>query len=332
MGISGAAAAAISLIVTSMTGLFLIPYLRKLKFGQTIIDVGPTWHQNKQGTPTMGGIMFIVGILIAAVIGSIMAGGQLSSQVAPTMIVRFIIGIIAACAFGFVGFVDDYIKVVKKRNLGLRARQKIVMQILIAAFYLISLYFSGDTGTSVIIPYIGQLNLGLFYYPVMMVFIIGFVNAVNLTDGLDGLSGSVTFAAALGFIVISGLLGLWLNAVLACSVAGGMIGYLIYNFYPAKVFMGDTGSMFLGGIVVALSFGTGIPFILFLTGIIYFLEAMSVLLQVGYYKLTHKRIFKMSPIHHHFEMSGHKETKIVLWFTAVTLLGSLLAVLSLILI
>lgn len=328
MGMSGAAAAAISLVVTSILGVWLIPFLRKLKFGQTIIDVGPTWHQSKQGTPTMGGIMFIVGITAGIIAGIALFGQQTNSPLTPMIFRRLISGYIMALAYGFIGFVDDYIKVVKKRNLGLTAKQKIVMQVLIAGCYLFSLYLLGDTSTSVIIPFIGQMNLGVFYYLFMMVFIVGFVNAVNLTDGIDGLSGSVTFTAALGLIVVSGIFGMWYNALFSAALAGGMIGYLIFNFYPAKVFMGDTGSMFIGGLVVALSFGAGIPLILFLVGIIYFIEAMSVVLQVASFKLTGKRIFKMSPIHHHFEMCGFKETKIVALFSFVTLIGCILAVIA----
>ena len=328
MGMSGAAAAAISLVITAIMGVWLIPFLRKLKFGQTIIDIGPTWHQSKQGTPTMGGIMFIIGITAGIIAGIALFGQQTNSPLTPMIFRRVVSGFVMALAYGFIGFVDDYIKVVKKRNLGLTAKQKIVMQVLIAGCYLFSLYLLGDTSTSIIIPFLGQMNLGVFYYPFMMIFIVGFVNAVNLTDGIDGLSGSVTFTAALGFIVVSGIFGMWHNALVSAALAGGMIGYLIFNFYPAKVFMGDTGSMFLGGLVVALAFGTGMPLVLFLTGIIYFVEAMSVVLQVASFKLTGKRIFKMSPIHHHFEMSGFKETKIVMLFSFVTLIGCILAVIA----
>ena len=315
--------------ITSLMGFWLIPLLRKVKYGQTILDIGPVWHKNKQGTPTMGGFLFIAGVLVAVTIGYLvyMSVGGGESEISPIFGARLFAGMVMAMAFAFLGFVDDYIKVVKKRNLGLTAGQKMVMQILIAAIYLVILYLAGDTSTVLRIPFIGSLDLGLFYYPVaLFILIVGTVNAVNLTDGFDGLAGSVTFVAALGFMIIAALLSIYEMQLLAVAVAGAMLGFLVWNFHPAKVFMGDTGSMFLGGLVVAMGFGLGLPFLIAMIGIIYLIETLSVMLQVASFKLTGKRIFKMSPIHHHFEMSGWGEVKIVSVFSLITAVGCALAV------
>ncbi len=315
--------------ITSLMGFWLIPLLRKVKYGQTILDIGPVWHKNKQGTPTMGGFLFIAGVLVAVTIGYLvyMSVGGGESEISPIFGARLFAGVVMAMAFAFLGFVDDYIKVVKKRNLGLTAGQKMVMQILIAAIYLVILYLAGDTSTVLRIPFIGSLDLGLFYYPVaLFILIVGTVNAVNLTDGVDGLAGSVTFVAALGFMIIAALLSIYEMQLLAVAVAGAMLGFLVWNFHPAKVFMGDTGSMFLGGLVVAMGFGLGLPFLIAMIGIIYLIETLSVMLQVASFKLTGKRIFKMSPIHHHFEMSGWGEVKIVSVFSLITAVGCALAV------
>ncbi len=227
------------------------------------------------------------------------------------------------------GFLDDDIKVIKKQNLGLTARQKYLMQLIIAVFYLVTLYLAGDRPTVVVLPFLGQFELGFLYYPLAVIIITGFVNAVNLTDGIDGLASSVTFVYALVMLVISGILRFEQAGLVSCALAGGTLGFLVWNFYPAKVFMGDTGSLFLGGLVVALAFEVGLPLLLVFTGVIYWCEAFSVILQVSYFKATGgKRIFKMSPIHHHFEMSGWSEVKIVTVFSLVTAVGGLLAIWS----
>jgi phospho-N-acetylmuramoyl-pentapeptide-transferase len=323
-------AAVVGFIITALSGFFFIPFLKKLKYGQTILEIGPRWHKNKEGTPTMGGLMFILGIvlaLICAFVTAIISGGI--KEVYSTDNIRLFAGVIMALLFGAIGFVDDYIKVVKKRNLGLTAKQKMAAQILIAVCYLVTLYLGGDKSTELYIPFIGSLDLGIFYYPFSVFVIVGFVNAVNLTDGIDGLAASVTFMASLGFMAISILLRASSMNMLAAALAGGCVGFLMFNFHPAKVFMGDTGSMFLGGLVVALAFGLRQPPLLVFCGIIYLIETGSVMLQVTYFKLTHgKRIFKMSPIHHHYEMSGWSEVKIVIVFSIVTLIGCAVAVLS----
>lgn len=323
--------ALVAFTVTSVLGIWFIPFLHKVKYGQTINEVGPTWHKNKQGTPTMGGVLFIIGILVAVTTGYIVYSFQSETifeyRVEMNM-VRLMAGLVMALLFGFMGFIDDYIKVVRKRNLGLTAMQKIVMQVLISSAYLATMYIKGDTSTVLILPFFGQLDLGILYYPVMLLFIIFMVNAVNLTDGIDGLCGSVTFVASSAFMIIAAMLACNEVSILATATAGAMIGYLVWNFYPAKVFMGDTGSMFLGGLMIALAFGVGMPALLVLVGIVYICEAGSVVLQVASFKLTGKRIFKMSPIHHHFEMSGYSEIKIVALFSLVTAVGCILAVMA----
>ena len=319
---------ALSLGATAILGIWLIPYLRKLKYGQTILDIGPNWHKNKQGTPTMGGLMFIVGILcaVAATFSAVVIKyPELMTGYQKILNSRLFSGLLMALGFSLIGFADDFVKVAKKQNLGLTARQKLVMQFLVAGLYLWSLVAAGDASTTLIIPFFGQWNAGFSYYPLCAVGIVYIVNSVNLTDGLDGLAASVTFMASVGFLMVASVLGFFQISLLAAAVAGGCIGFLIYNFYPAKIFMGDTGSMFLGGCIVAMAFGVGLPLILAFTGIIYICESMSVVLQVISFKSTGKRIFKMSPIHHHFEMSGYSEVQIVVTFSFITLCGSLLA-------
>ena len=330
-------AAVLAFAITGIIGKWFIPYLRKIKYGQNIIEeYGPTWHKSKQGTPTMGGFMFIIGSTAAVLVGFVIYAlcytpefPELETQ----MLVRVAITVLMALGFGFLGFVDDYIKVVKKRNMGLTSKQKFVMQLVIGTLYLAGMYITekiyGDVNTTMQIPFINyDLDLGLFYYPFALFIIVGFVNAVNLTDGLDGLASSVTFVAAVGTMSIAGILSRTDASILSSALAGGTLGFLLWNFYPAKVFMGDTGSMFLGGMMVGICFIINKPLLLILVGIIYLVETLSVMMQVTSYKLTKKRIFKMTPIHHHFEMSGYSEIKIVFLFSLVTVVGVALAVLS----
>ena len=314
-------------VITALSGKFIIPFLRKLKFGQTILEDGPTWHKAKQGTPTMGGMMFILGIVVAVVVGMVTMNLNGSSTGSLNQL-NLIAGIIMATAFGALGFADDYVKVVKKQNLGLTAKQKMAGQLLISIVYLAVLYFGGATSTILQIPFLGQLDIGFLYYPLMVFIIVGTVNAVNLTDGVDGLCSSVTFVAAIGMMVVATILGVAEMNLLAGALAGGCLGFLCWNFHPAKVFMGDTGSLFLGGVVCALAFGVRFPVLLLFVGIIYIVETMSVILQVISFQSTGKRIFKMSPIHHHYEMSGWSEEKIVAVFSAVTAVGCVIAILA----
>ena len=324
--------ALLSFGITALLGFKIIPFLHKLKFGQTILDIGPSWHKNKQGTPTMGGIMMMIAVLgsiIISIVFSAIIKGELISELADSKkLPMFVSGVVLAFAMGFIGFLDDYIKVVKKRNLGLTAKQKTFIQGLVTALYLVSLALSGMKSTWT--PF-GSVDItsgwGLIFWPIAFFFVYGFVNAVNLTDGLDGLASSVTLVAACAFMLIAGISSLMGVNVYASAVAGACGGFLVWNMHPAKVFMGDTGSMFLGGAVVGLAFATERPILLIAIGIVYLLEALSVVLQVTCYKLTKKRIFKMSPIHHHFEMVGWSEEKVVFIFSAVGFIGATISVL-----
>ncbi len=318
--------AVVSFAITAVIGKFLIPFLHRLNFGQTILEDGPKWHKNKQGTPTMGGIMFIVGMVIATTAGVLlyaMNHGGLDS------VSRFVfVGLLFALMNGGIGFIDDYVKVVKKRNLGLTAIQKLVLQFLAAAIYLFLMYLCKDN-TEIIVPFVGYVDLGFFYYIIMAIVLVGIVNAVNLTDGIDGLDGSITFFACLFMMLIANVLGdHGANVLYAAAGAGGCLGFLVWNFHPAKCFMGDTGSLFLGGLVCSMALAMDMQLLLLLIALTYLLEMFSVMLQVSYFKLTHgKRIFKMSPIHHHFEMCGWSEMKIVCVFSAFTAICGLVALL-----
>ncbi len=322
---------AVCFIVTAIAGKLLIPALVKLKAGQSIKEIGPSWHMTKQGTPTMGGLMFIIGIPIAVVVGYLFLHAQtVGDPLSGIMRARMFYGLVLALLFGAIGFLDDYMKVVKKQNEGLTEKQKMALQILFGAVYLLLLHVSGTQSTLVTIPFIGTYNFGIFYYVFAMFAIIALSNAVNFTDGLDGLLSSVTLVLSIGYLIFCYLLGQGEMGIMAGALAGGCIGFLIWNHYPAKVFMGDTGSLFISGMVIALAFGTGLPFFVVLFGIIYVIEIGSVVLQRYYFKLTHgKRIFKMSPIHHHFEMSGYTETQIVAMFAVITAIGSALGILAL---
>lgn len=324
--------AIVSMGVTGLLGFWIIPWLKRLKYGQTINTIGPRWHATKEGTPTIGGLMFIIGSLVGIAVGYVTlileAPQFLSSQYA-TENVRLFAGIGAALGFGLIGFVDDYLKVIHTRNLGLTARYKIIFQILVAAVYLFVMDRYGASGTVVQIPFIGAFDFGIWYYAFSMLLIVGMVNAVNLTDGIDGLATSVTFIVCLGFVILSTMFGYTGTSLLSTGVAGGCVGFLLWNFFPAKVFMGDTGSMFLGGAVVAMAFGISYPTLLLVAGIVYLCEAVSVMLQVAYFKLTKgKRIFKMTPIHHHFEMSGYSEIKIVSLFSLVAAIGVVVSIIA----
>lgn len=326
--------AILGFLLTFLLGFIFIPFLKKLHFGQTILEIGPKWHKDKQGTPIMGGLMFITGTLIAVIVGFIIAGvtNTITYFGDANSIIRYISGIVMALLMSFIGFTDDYIKAVKKQNLGLKARQKTVMQILVAAVYLLTLYLTGMKTT--VIPFVGEVDIvsgvGLVFWPIALMFIYGFTNAVNLTDGVDGLASSVTVVVSLFFMTAGALINGMTGTILPAALCGSLIGFLVWNMHPAKVFMGDTGSMFLGGIVVAFSFEINCPIILILAGILYLFEALSVVIQVTYFKLTGgKRLFKMSPIHHHFELCGWKENKIVVIFSLVSLIGCALAFLLL---
>ena len=309
----------LSFVITAVVGRFVIIWLRALKAGQSIREVGPTWHNYKAGTPTMGGIMFIFACLICLLLDiPAMRSGDFTYLACYGF----------ALVFGVIGFLDDFIKVAKKRNLGLNEKQKMALQLVAAIAYLFLLKAMGHLTSSFYVPFFNvTISCPWVLYLIISVFIIvGTVNAVNITDGIDGLSGSVTAVVMLFFAVVGAMWGKNGASHLAAAVMGGLLGYLLYNHYPAKVFMGDTGSLFLGGIVCGLAFALDMPLILILVGIIYIAETMSDIIQVTYFKLTHgKRIFRMAPLHHHFEKGGWSENKIVLVFMGVTILFCILA-------
>ena len=313
-----------SFAITALLGRWLIPELHKLKFGQTIREIGPKWHKNKQGTPTMGGLMFILGVAVA-MMACLPVFYTLGVEETFLMKVKVFAGLGMAVAFGAIGFMDDYISILKKRNLGLTEKQKLVLQFAVAAAYFLSLGLAGEP-TATTIPFVGQLDLGWFYYILAAIVLVGLVNAVNFTDGIDGLNSTVSFFVFLALSLCAGALSMTGLTALGLAAAAGCVGFLLWNWHPAKVFMGDTGSLFLGGMVGALAFGLDMPILLLPVGLVYWAEILSVVLQVTYFKSTHgKRLFKMSPIHHHFEMCGWSEVKICLVFGLVALIGGAIA-------
>ena len=304
-------------VVAAICGKLFIPVLRRLKFGQEIREEGPKWHEKKSGTPTMGGFIFLAGIIVSLVAGVIYGrffGIDIDIKLVGMMLVMTL-------AYGAIGFIDDYIKVILKRNLGLTAGQKFGLQMLVAVAFIAWAVFSGSITTKVNIPFADiALDFGWFFIPFAVFVILATVNSVNLTDGLDGLATCITIVVAIFFLLISKVGGVENTAValFASSMIGGLAGFLLYNKYPAKVFMGDTGSLALGGGICAMAILLEEPFALLIAGFVYVMETLSVILQVASFKTTGKRIFKMSPIHHHFEMCGWNEKKIVIVFTIVT--------------
>lgn len=299
--------------VCAIIGPFLIPFLHRIKFGQSIRGCGPESHMKKSGTPTMGGLMMIAAIIVAMLIW-----GEFTPHV--------IIGMVLLVGHGIIGFIDDYIKVVMKRNLGLTAVQKFLMQFIMAGAYV---YYAEHfiKNTTVWVPgFNWMLDLGWGYYVLVFLLLVGTTNAVNLTDGLDGLVSFVTLPVAIVYGAIAYLAGFSDMSCFAMAIAGACLGFLLFNRYPAKVFMGDTGSLALGGGIAALALVTRTELLLVLLGGVYVAEAASVIIQVTYFKLTHgKRIFRMSPLHHHFELGGWRETKVVAVFTAVSCILSMAA-------
>ena len=325
----GAAAA-----VTALLGYVMIPWLHKLRFGQIILDIGPSWHKHKQGTPTMGGFMFIPGILLAVILvfvtdslmgGTMLTGGGsgfLAQGADQGVAVKLIAGLIMAVLFGFMGFLDDYVKVVKKRNKGLSIRQKSLMQIFISVGYLWSMWLAMGKQPYTLVPFIGQVRLGWWFWLAGFVVIYATVNSVNFTDGIDGLCSGVTVVVGSGLAAFAVMRGLFGAGVISAALVGGCLGFLVWNKNPAKIIMGDTGALFIGGLVTAIAFALDCPVILVPMGIIYVIEGLSDVLQIGYFKLSHgKRIFKMAPFHHHLEMSGWKEKKIDWVFSLISVAG-----------
>lgn len=295
----------------------MIPFLKKLKFGQFVRDDGPESHLKKSGTPTMGGLIILCSIVITSLLYM-----KSNPQILPVLFVTL--------GFGLVGFLDDYIKVVMKRSMGLRAWQKMLGQFLITAIFAYYLANYTDLGTSVLIPFTGGMewNLGFWFYPFLFVVLLGTVNGTNFTDGLDGLLSSVTVLTATFFTVVAIGTASGLEPI-TCAAVGALLGFLVYNVYPAKVFMGDTGSLALGGLIGATAVMLKMPIYIVIVGCIYLVEVLSVIIQVTYFKKTGKRVFKMAPIHHHFELSGWPETKVVAIFSIVTAMLCLIGLMAL---
>lgn len=314
--------ALIAFAIAALIGFALIPYLKKLHFGQTILDIGPKWHKSKQGTPIMGGFMFILGSVISTALGYTVYRffyTDLTNENITRDAMRLLAVVVYALLCSSVGFADDYIKAVKKQNLGLNAKQKLLFQILFSSLFLAALYALGDRDATLHLSF-ADLYLGVFYYPLMVLVMVFITNAVNLTDGVDGLCGTVTVVSMLALSILAGMMQEYEFNLYSIAVAGGCVGFLLWNLNPAKCFMGDTGSMYLGGAFAAISMALGHHLLMVMIGIVYICEAMSVVLQVISFKTTGRRIFKMSPIHHHFEMSGFSEYKIVITFSLFGLL------------
>ena len=306
--------------VAAIVGQLLIPLLRRLKAGQSILKDGPVWHMSKQGTPTMGGIMFILAIGAACLV----AGWEEIQSGNYNHLYVFLFALV----FGVIGMIDDFQKLRHHANEGLTAAQKFLLQLAAAIAFLALLRWQGILSPTLYVPFLNaEVTLTWGVYLVFAAFVmVGCVNAVNLTDGLDGLAGSVTLAVCVFFAVLSKWWEMGAVGVFAGALGGGLLGFLLYNFHPAKVFMGDTGSLFLGGAVCAMAFALDVPLVLVLVGVIYIAETMSDIIQVGWFKLTHgKRIFRMAPLHHHLELGGWSEVRIVLTFTGITVAFCLLA-------
>lgn len=308
----------IAFAISAVLGPVIIPILRKLKIGDTERAEGPSTHKGKAGTPLMGGIIFLIAIVITSLIYI-----KDYPKIIPVLFMTL--------GFGLIGFLDDYIKVVLKRSMGLKAWQKMLAQIAVTAAFIFYMYQYSGIGLTMLIPFGNgsYLDLGIFTIPFMFLVILGTVNGSNLTDGVDGLETSVTIIIATFFSVVAMGMNFGLEPI-TCAVVGALLGFLLFNVYPAQVFMGDTGSLALGGFVVATAYMLQMPLFLVLVCFIYLMEIISVLLQVSYFKVTHgKRIFRMSPIHHHFELGGWSETKVVAVFSIITTLLCLVAYMAL---
>lgn len=313
----------ISFAISVILCPIVIPFLRKLKFGQYVRDDGPQSHLKKAGTPTMGGLIILISVSVTSLLYM-----EVGPQILPVLF--------STVGFGLIGFLDDYIKIVMKRSMGLRAWQKMGLQIIVTGifvyYYLVRLGYEPE----VLIPFTGgvdggkYLSMPLWLFALFIFFVmVGTVNGTNFTDGLDGLASSVTLLVAVFFTVIAIGTGNTVAPV-SSAVAGALMGFLVFNVYPASVFMGDTGSLALGGFVASAAFMLKMPLYIPIVGAVYLVEVLSVILQVGYFKLTHgKRIFKMAPIHHHFEQGGWSETKVVAVFSIATALLCLVALAAL---
>lgn len=332
--------ALLSFVIAGVSGIFLVPFLHKIKFGQPIKTVdGPKWHEKKQGTPTMGGFMFIISTVLTSVAGYWIyrwkTGVDTTDKASFKPFYLLLAVVLFSVAFGVIGFIDDYTKVARKNNDGLTPWQKIAIQLVVSVGFLAAIHFFGDGATSIDLGFWRSPSLGIFYYILMIPVIIYLTNAVNLTDGVDGLCGSVTFVAMLIFTVCCSILKQNEMTCFTMALAGGCLGFLLWNLNPAKCFMGDTGSMFLGASVTGMGLILHKHLLLFLVALVYIIEALSVVIQVSYFKYTKKkygegrRIFKMTPIHHHFEMSGFSEYKIVITFSLFGIIFGVLGIITL---
>ena len=307
----------VAFLIVLLLGPIIIPALKKYKFGQFIREEGPQSHMKKQGTPTMGGIMFIIASIITTLI------------VYQGMTMPLLFTLITMLGYGLIGFIDDRLKIKKKNNEGLKAHQKFAGQLLVALILTVYAYYSKDIGSAVHIPFTNKMwNLGIWYIPFMIFVIVGTVNGVNLTDGLDGLGAGVTVLVSVFFTIVTYAMNKTDMAIFCGALTGSLLGFLKYNSYPAQVFMGDTGSLALGGAISAIAVLLKMPFILVIVGAIYVIEVLSVIIQVVSFKLTKKRVFKMAPLHHHFEQCGWHETKIVSWFCIFTAIFCLVGFLA----
>ncbi len=304
----------VSFAISAAAGPVVIPVLRKMKVGQTVRDDGPQTHLKKNGTPTMGGLIFLLSVVVTSLFYV-----KDYPKIIPILFVTV--------GFGIVGFLDDYIKVVLRRSEGLTPWQKMAGQILVTAVFAWYMVSYSDVGLEMLIPFSGgvYLNPGFLSVPLLFAAVIGTVNGTNFTDGLDGLASSVTIMVAVFFTVVAIGTGSGISPV-TCAVTGGLLGFLLFNVYPASVFMGDTGSLALGGFVASTAYMLRLPLFILIVGLIYVVEVLSVMIQVTYFKATHgKRFFKMAPIHHHFEKCGWSETRVVAVFSIVTALCCLIA-------
>ncbi len=332
--------ALLSFVIAGVSGIFLVPFLHKIKFGQPIKTVdGPKWHEKKQGTPTMGGFMFIISTVLTSIAGYWIyrwkTGIDTTDKASFKPFYLLLAVVLVSVAFGVIGFIDDYTKVARKNNDGLTPWQKIAIQLVVSVGFLAAIHFFGDGATSIDLGFWRSPSLGIFYYILMIPVIIYLTNAVNLTDGVDGLCGSVTFVAMLIFTVCCSILKQNEMTCFTMALAGGCLGFLLWNLNPAKCFMGDTGSMFLGAAVTGMGLILHKHLLLLLVALVYIIEALSVVIQVSYFKYTKKkygegrRIFKMTPIHHQFEMSGFSEYKIVITFSLFGIIFGVLGIITL---
>ena len=316
----GVIAALAAFLISAAIGRVLIPALRAIHAGQSIKEIGPSWHKSKEGTPTMGGLMFILAaaIVLLALTWQNMAAGDFSG----------LFVLVFSLCYGAIGFLDDFAKLRKHENTGLSAKWKFLLQLAMAAAFISLMRWSGHVSTDLYVPFFNvTFSLPWPVYILFAAFVmVGCDNAVNITDGLDGLAASVTLPVMIFFAFLAAAWGQTSLVVFAAALAGGLAGFLVYNFHPAKVFMGDTGSLFLGGAVCALAFALDAPLVLVPVGVIYIVETLSDIIQVVYFKATHgKRFFRMAPLHHHFELSGWPEVKIVLTFAGITAVFCVLA-------